>query len=231
MPLHAGLEGVSMLMAVTCGQARQCSSSIGNTGISMKSVLPKEWMEGRSGADVPKPAQQKKTEKTPVSKITETRDKLTIRIPARPQTDVADNVQSAEKSMSMPTATNTSGDAPVASSSQSKGSPPHTTLHDPSLINLLHKAPSRIDILSAIHNQYHKDPLFRTIISSPKEHRNFRLDDGLLLINIQGLEQLCILNITINKHSIYEILISEAHSLLAHLGVKRTCDYLRDQVW
>ncbi|GAW10035.1 ribonuclease H-like partial [Lentinula edodes] len=39
------------------------------------------------------------------------------------------------------------------------------------------------------------------------------------------------LRIIIDSRSVQEIIISEAHSLLAHLGASKTIDYLRDHVW
>ena len=35
----------------------------------------------------------------------------------------------------------------------------------------------------------------------------------------------------IQGHSAWELVISEAHSMLAHLGANKTLDYLRDHVW
>ena len=35
----------------------------------------------------------------------------------------------------------------------------------------------------------------------------------------------------INGRNIHEIIISEAHSVLAHLGANKTLNYLRDHVW
>ena len=37
--------------------------------------------------------------------------------------------------------------------------------------------------------------------------------------------------ILINERSVRELVISEAHSMLAHLGANKTLDYLRDHVW
>lgn len=42
---------------------------------------------------------------------------------------------------------------------------------------------------------------------------------------------LCIPDIVISKRRICEMLISHAHSILAHLGPKKTVTYLRDNVW
>ena len=42
---------------------------------------------------------------------------------------------------------------------------------------------------------------------------------------------LCIPKILIKGHSAREIVISKAHSLLAHLGVRKMLNYLHDHVW
>ncbi|KAJ3558320.1 hypothetical protein NP233_g11530 [Leucocoprinus birnbaumii] len=231
MPLHVGSEGASTIMAVTRGQAKRKAEGANERQDNQTSVPPKERMEGGNGISTPKPAQKPEQQKnTSVSKPTETREKLTIRIPARPRVDVANNVQDAVSTQT-PLRACSSGDALASKSIQSESSAIHTSPDTPSLVNLIHSAPAGIDVLSAIQNQYCEDPLFKPIAISPKEYKNFRLDNGLLLINIQGSERLCIPDVKINNRNVREILISEAHSLLAHLGARRTSDYLRDQVW
>ena len=42
---------------------------------------------------------------------------------------------------------------------------------------------------------------------------------------------LCIPKVLINGRSAREIVISEAHSILAHLGLNKTLDYLKDYIW
>ena len=42
---------------------------------------------------------------------------------------------------------------------------------------------------------------------------------------------LCIPNIKIDSQNAREIVISHAHSILAHLGPRKTMAYLRDNVW
>ncbi|KAJ3553076.1 hypothetical protein NP233_g12731 [Leucocoprinus birnbaumii] len=205
MPLHVGLEGTSTVMAITCGQTRRRSDN--NT----RSVPSEERMEGGSDTAVTKTAN---LEDESAKKSTESREKLTICIPAQLRVDVADKNEESKKAMStqMPIMTHKSGDSLAVNADQSNNSIVPTNNTSSSLVDLLCDAPVGIDIPSAIRNQYQQDPLFR------------------LLINIQGSERLCVLNITINDRSIRKILISEAHSLLAHLGAKRTSDYLRDQV-
>jgi hypothetical protein len=75
------------------------------------------------------------------------------------------------------------------------------------------------------------DPLFRDILEHPKQYRNFEEKDGLLFMNARDNLLLCIPRAFIKERSIREIVISEAHSLLAHLGAAKTLAYLRDNVW
>ena len=49
---------------------------------------------------------------------------------------------------------------------------------------------------------------------------------------MNGCQVLCIPEkATVGQHTLREILISEAHSLLAHLGMVKTLAYLRDHMW
>jgi hypothetical protein len=42
---------------------------------------------------------------------------------------------------------------------------------------------------------------------------------------------LCVPRVTYRDRNIREIIISEAHSILAHLGLRKTLDYLKDHFW
>jgi Integrase zinc binding domain len=69
------------------------------------------------------------------------------------------------------------------------------------------------------------------IIKKPKDFRNFLVKDEIIYLNQDGNKVLCVPKILINGRSAHEIIISEAHSLLAHLGAAKTISYLRDHVW
>jgi hypothetical protein len=89
-----------------------------------------------------------------------------------------------------------------------------------------------IDIIEVIRNKYHDDPFFKTIISKPKEFQNFEVtEDGLILLKDQGWKLVRIPKLIVDGRNIQKIIILEAHSLLAHLGMRKTLSYLRDQVW
>jgi hypothetical protein len=68
-------------------------------------------------------------------------------------------------------------------------------------------------------------------LEQPKDFRNFEVSDGLIYRKENGQSLLCIPHVLIRGRNIGEMTISEAHSLLAYLGVNRTLSYLRDHVW
>ena len=105
-------------------------------------------------------------------------------------------------------------------------SPPNTALTD-----LVSSSQGGIDLLSELRKNYHKDPFFELILKKPKEYRNFEVDNGLVYLKEKESRLICIPKVLIDGRSAREIVISEAHSLLAHLGASKTLDYLRDQCW
>ncbi|KAJ3780237.1 hypothetical protein GGU10DRAFT_279718, partial [Lentinula aff. detonsa] len=100
-----------------------------------------------------------------------------------------------------------------------------------SLLTALAASQSKLDLESLLKNQYGNDTMFKKIIEKPKEYRNFEVSNGLVYLIQHDRKVLCIPRLTVNKRNIRECIINEAHSLLAHLGPKKTSDYLRDYVW
>ncbi|KAJ3511636.1 hypothetical protein NLJ89_g3978 [Agrocybe chaxingu] len=90
-----------------------------------------------------------------------------------------------------------------------------------------------IDVLKAIKGRYKDDPLFKPIVEKPKEYKNFEYDEtgGLLYLKQETRRLLCIPNVKVANRSIREIVISEGHSVLAHLSFKKTYDYLHEYSW
>ena len=82
-----------------------------------------------------------------------------------------------------------------------------------------------------VENQYNEDKFFAPILTNPDEFTNFIVRDGLVFSVLEGMERVAVPNIQVNNQKVREILISQAHSILAHLGDKKTVTYLRDQVW
>ncbi|TEB26901.1 hypothetical protein FA13DRAFT_1597894, partial [Coprinellus micaceus] len=110
--------------------------------------------------------------------------------------------------------------------------PKGTTTSTPpvSLISVV-KDTARIDLMSVIRDKYIVDIFFKMILESPKDYRNFEVENGLIYQRGDGGRVLCIPNGLHDGCSIKEIVISEAHGILAHLSTRKTVAYLRDHVW
>ena len=88
-----------------------------------------------------------------------------------------------------------------------------------------------IDIFSELWGKYDKDLFFQAILQKPKKFRNFEIKEELIYLKETKRHVLCIPKIDIQGQSMREIVISEAHSMLAHLGTSKTLDYLRAFMW
>ncbi|THU77147.1 hypothetical protein K435DRAFT_703038 [Dendrothele bispora CBS 962.96] len=100
------------------------------------------------------------------------------------------------------------------------------------LAQILTRSSDGIDLLAQIKNKYDQDPFYKKIVEAPKDFKNFEYTDGLVYQRLSdSTKVLCIPRILVNGRSSVEIVISEAHSLLAHLGPSKTLTYLREQVW
>ena len=70
------------------------------------------------------------------------------------------------------------------------------------------------------------------ILDKPKDFRNFKKKEDLIYLKKDNDKRvLCIPKVLVKERSAWEIIISEAHSMLAHLGVSKTLDYMCDHVW
>ena len=98
----------------------------------------------------------------------------------------------------------------------------------PSLLSQSHLG---IDLVEEVRGKYGFDGFFKSILEKPTEFRNFEVDERLIYLKEDHKKILCIPKIMVQGRSIREIVISEAHSMLAHLGANKTIDYLRDHVW
>ncbi|KAF9550747.1 hypothetical protein CPC08DRAFT_612805, partial [Agrocybe pediades] len=102
---------------------------------------------------------------------------------------------------------------------------------DVDLVQFMSSTSDSIDLVKEIRARYSEDTFFSSILVKPQEFRNFTVDKGLVYLTEKNKKLLCIPKGIINGRSIQEVVISEAHSLLAHLGANKTIDYLKDHVW
>ncbi|KIY61560.1 hypothetical protein CYLTODRAFT_324105, partial [Cylindrobasidium torrendii FP15055 ss-10] len=100
------------------------------------------------------------------------------------------------------------------------------------LLNVLSGGRASLDLVGLVKGNYSSDPLFGPVIQSPKDFRNFEIHNEALYLKIQqDIKLLCIPDIVHNTRKVREVVIDEAHSLLAHLGARKTLAYLRAHVW
>ncbi|KAG8699915.1 hypothetical protein FRC08_005038 [Ceratobasidium sp. 394] len=83
----------------------------------------------------------------------------------------------------------------------------------------------------SLAGRYKEDQSLRHIAEHISEHRNFELRDDVLYIRNHGEILLCVPDVKIGDRSVREVVITHAHSILAHLGAKKTLMWLRTQVW
>lgn len=134
--------------------------------------------------------------------------KLTIKLPAQTKNPSPDAMPSASES------------------NNQQNENPEKAKTNMSLISIISESTEGIDLLKELKGKYSLDPEFKHIFEKPHEFQNFKVTDGLVYININGKKLLCIPKILHDARNIREIVILEAHSLLAHLGAYKTLDYL-----
>ena len=83
----------------------------------------------------------------------------------------------------------------------------------------------------SLRGRYDEDSFFRQVLQKPNEYKDFIVEKGLVYLQTAGHRVLCIPDIVIGSRRIREIIIKHAHSVLAHLGARKTLMYLRDEVW
>ena len=120
----------------------------------------------------------------------------------------------------------------VHTSAQPEISPNMETSPDgASLLDIVSQSMHGVDLLTELCGKYGADPDFRGILAKPNDYRNFEVCDGLVFLKKPEHRVLCIPKVLVQGRSARELVISEAHSMLAHLGASKTLDYLRDHVW
>lgn len=118
---------------------------------------------------------------------------------------------------------------------------PHTPVEDPAeeilsedppaLTDLITMGDPTVDIHRSLVNRYQEDPKFALVLENPSSYKNFEVSNGLEFLKDNGKRILCIPDIKIKERRVREMIISHAHSILAHLGAIKTVVYLRDNVW
>ncbi|OJT08771.1 Retrovirus-related Pol polyprotein from transposon 17.6, partial [Trametes pubescens] len=103
--------------------------------------------------------------------------------------------------------------------------------NESSLLDHIASASEGTHLEAELKDRYGEDPFFQAILASPKQFKNFEVENGLIFLKDRSRDLLCVPDIRITGRNVREIVISHAHSLLAHLGPRKTSDLLRDHVW
>jgi hypothetical protein len=82
------------------------------------------------------------------------------------------------------------------------------------------------DIHESIRDRYSEDRFFDEVLQDLKAYKNFEVNNGLIFLKTSGKCTLCIPNVTSGIWRVCKMLISHAHSILAHLGPAKTATYL-----
>ncbi|KAG0705257.1 hypothetical protein DFH29DRAFT_997048 [Suillus ampliporus] len=87
------------------------------------------------------------------------------------------------------------------------------------------------DIHASITGHYGEDPFFKWVLNEPVAFKNFEVSNDLIFLKDNDTRVLCIPDIKISERRLREIIISHAHSILAHLGPSKTLTYLHENTW
>ncbi|RPD56921.1 hypothetical protein L226DRAFT_426701, partial [Lentinus tigrinus ALCF2SS1-7] len=88
-----------------------------------------------------------------------------------------------------------------------------------------------MEMPGCLRGRYAEDAFFKRIVEAPDQFHHFKYVDGLLYQEHNESYQLCIPDVLIGTRKAREVLLKHAHSILAHLGARKTLDYLRGEVW
>ncbi|KAF8752463.1 hypothetical protein RHS01_07674 [Rhizoctonia solani] len=88
-----------------------------------------------------------------------------------------------------------------------------------------------LDVNEAIANGYQSDKDYARIVNEPSRFAQFELRDNLLYFTEHGRTYLCVPDTTVGEWHIRTLLISHAHSIVSHLGYKKTYAYMRESLY
>ena len=92
------------------------------------------------------------------------------------------------------------------------------------LLDIVSQSLQGLDLPAELRGKYKQDTMFKPIIARPNEFRNFEVDGQLIYLRKADARLLCIHKVLIQGRSVREIIIAEAHSMLAHLGANKTLE-------
>jgi hypothetical protein len=101
----------------------------------------------------------------------------------------------------------------------------------PPLLSVVAMGNKDLQFPESLKGRYSEDKFFKTVIDKPEQYRNFEVIQGIIFLRESDRRILCIPDVKIGGQNVREIIISHSHSILAHLGTRKTLYHLRDNVW
>jgi hypothetical protein len=92
---------------------------------------------------------------------------------------------------------------------------------NPGILDVLRTGEPLLNFPKCLTEFYDKDSLFRAIKEDSGNYRNFSMTNGLIYLSENSGMKLCIPDTKIGKRKLREIIITQAHSLLAHLEQRK----------
>ncbi|KAI0039286.1 hypothetical protein FA95DRAFT_1504367, partial [Auriscalpium vulgare] len=88
------------------------------------------------------------------------------------------------------------------------------------------------ELLKQVKLAYANDATFGKVMENIEAYPTFEITDGVITtVNRAGEKVMCIPKGMHGKRSIIEIVISQGHRVLGHMGSQKTTDYLRRWYW
>ncbi len=88
-----------------------------------------------------------------------------------------------------------------------------------------------MSIPAILQGRYREDVYFRKVVNNIAGSTHFIYLDGLLYKLQDGSHLLCIPDVYGRTSCIREVILRHSHSILVHLGFRKTLGYLRTEVW
>lgn len=88
-----------------------------------------------------------------------------------------------------------------------------------------------LSIPSVFSRHYANDKFFKMVLEKPDDYTNFDEEAGLIYLLTSEERLICVPSFLHQGRSVREIIIEQAHRLLAHLSASKTLQYIRAQFW
>ncbi len=98
--------------------------------------------------------------------------------------------------------------------------------------NLQMKMEGDLDLHNVLQKGYEHDAVCKKVLENPTHHERFRIREGLVEhLNNRGHWVLCVPECKHGRKRLAQIILEHAHTVMQHLGNKKTNEYVRRWFW